>query len=552
MLNITKIHPPHGAFGDESVPASTYSLRWMLGTAFRFKWLVASISLVSVALAVIFVLIRPESFTATAHLQLTNLRLTFSRDDAFFAETQLDPTFIETQIQILRSERIALAVIDNLKLADRPPESRGNSLSTLIGELGMLFAPPPPDAGVAGSLTDARATALKIVQRGLSAERIALSNVVELRFTAPDAEHAAQITNDIVRAYIVDQNLARRDEAQAGSSWLRERLREVGPKTRVIAAAQRPTDKSNVRGLLIIAIAGILGGAAAVTLALVKGFLDGRVRTPEQAVEATRSAFLGVVPVLARAKSQSRAKPNKELHLKGTFQIPPSSLSAINTAKQSDLWHTLRNARFSSDEDLEGIRFRAIGVTSLVRGEGCTTIASNLALSLAMSGRKTLLVDADVYGADLSKRFGLAEERGLVEYSTGRNADLAKYVKADQESGLHFLPMGGLQNAKAFDWPERMSEFFANASEHYDYVIFDLPPLTMLGDIRAAAKFMHGFILVVGWGDVSVDQMHVGLSLAQPIHSKVIGCILNKIDLRNMRWMPSRELDFIRLRKKSA
>ena len=549
MLNLNKIQPVTGAFDDERTPESQYGWRWMLGTMFRFKWMIALISLVAVTLAVLFVLTRPATYTATAHIQLTNLRLTFSRDDAFFAEAQLDPTFMETQIQILRSERIALSVVDNLKLAEQPQEGRGG-LSALLTEIGTLFAPAAPDAGVAGSMTDARTAALKMVQRGLSAERVALSNVVELRFTAPDTEQAARITNDIVRAYVVDQNMARLDAAQAGSSWLRERLREVGPKTRIIAAAQPPVDKSNVRGLLIIAIAGILGFAAAVTLALVRSFLDGSVRTPEQAAEATHAPFLGVVPLLSGPKRQSRPKHSKELLLKGRFQIPPSGMTAIKTAKHSELWHTLRNARFSSDEELRNGNFQAIGVTSLIRGEGCTTIASNLALSLAASGRRTLLVDAEVYGADLSKRFGLADERGLVEYVDGRHTDLTKYVKVDQESGLHVLPLGGVQNGKAFDWPDGMTTFLANASEQYDYVIFDLPPLIMLGDIRAAAKFIHGFIVVVGWGETTVAQMQIGLQLAQSVRSKVIGCILNKIDLANMRWMPSRELDFIRLRKK--
>ncbi|PTM41489.1 Wzz/FepE/Etk N-terminal domain-containing protein [Bosea sp. 124] len=553
MLNITNIHSPQTPFDDEVAAPSQFSLRWMLGTVFRFKRLIALISLVAVAFAIIFVLTRPATYTATAHLQLTNLRLTFSRDDAFFAETQLDPTFIETQIQIMRSERIALAVVDNLKLPDQPQESRGGGLSAIIGELGMMFAPRPPDAGVAGAMSDPKAAALKMVQRGLSAERVSLSNVVELKFTAPDADQAARITNDIVRAYIVDQNMARIDAAQSGSSWLRERLREVGPKTRIIAAAMPPADKSNVRGILIIAVAGILGGAAAVTFALVMAFLDRSVRTPEQAAEATRSPFLGVVPVMPLLnKSATKAKPNKELLLKGAFQIPPAALCAIKAVKQNELWHTLRNARFASDENLRGGKFQVIGVASLIRGEGCTTIASNLAISLATAGKRTLLVDGDIYTAGLSRRFGLAEERGLIEYGTGRQSDLNKFVKIDQETGLHFLPSGAKHGMKSLEWLDKMPNLIAGARETYDYVIFDLPPLTMPGDIRAATKFIDGILLVVGWGNVSVEHMQVGLSMAHPVHSKLIGCILNKIDMGSMRWIPSRELDFIRLRKKSV
>jgi Mrp family chromosome partitioning ATPase/capsular polysaccharide biosynthesis protein len=552
MLNITNIHSPASPFDDEVTTASQFNLRWMLGTIFRFKYMIASISLVAIALAVIFVLTRPATYTASAHLQLTNLRLTFSRDDAFFAETQLDPTFIETQIQIMRSERIALAVVDNLKLPELLQDRPDSWLSIWIGELSTMFVPRPPDSGVAGALSDPRAAALKMVQRGLSVERVALSNVVELRFTAPDAEQAAQITNDIVRAYVVDQNMARIDAAQSGSSWLRERLREVGPKTRVIASAMPPVEKSNVRGILIIAVAGIFGGGAAITLALGMAFLDRRIRTPEQATEATRSPFLGVVAAMPPLKANAKAKPDKELLLKGKFRLPALGLSAAKSLRQSELWHTLRNARFALDENLRDDKLQVVGLTSLVRGEGCTTIASNLALSLAAAGKRVLLVDADIYAGDLSKRFGLVEERGLVEYGASRQSDLARLIKVDENSGLHVLPSGVRQAMESFEWIDKMPKLLAASRDAYDYVIFDLPPLTMPGDIRVAAKFIGSIILVVGWGNVTVEQMQVGLSMAHPVQSKLMGCILNKIDLGHMRWIPSRELDFIRLRKKTA
>jgi Mrp family chromosome partitioning ATPase len=331
---------------------------------------------------------------------------------------------------------------------------------------------------------------------------------------------------------------------------LRERLREVGPKTRIIAAALPPADKSNFRGIFIIGIAGILSAAAGIALALARSFLDGRVRTPEQAIQATQSQFFGIIPNLTRIKDPIKARAPKDPQAKGKFQIPQSSLTAVTNAQQSDLWHTLRNASYSSDESLRGDGLTSIGITSLTRGEGCTTVASNFALCLAASGRRVLLVDADPYEAHLSKRFGLAEERGLVDYASNDRAGLAQYVKIEQDTGMHFLPFGGRLGARQFDWPERMSRFFSSASESYDCVVFDLPPLTMVGDVRAAAKFLDGFMLVVGWGGVSVEQMQVGLSSVQPVRAKLLGCILNKVDMRSMRWMPSRELDFIRLRKK--
>ena len=552
MLNVSKMNSRHGDFVLEEEAPQQFGIRWMIGAIIRFKILILSITLVALLLALAFVLFRPATFTATSHLQLTNLRLTFSRDDAFFAETQLDPTFIETQIQIMRSERIALAVVDNLKLADQPIQTQSSGLYGLLGELATVFNRPAPDAGVSGAMSDGRAAALKLVQRGMSAERVALSNVVELRFTAQDAEQAARITNDLVRAYIVDQNMARIDAAQAGSSWLRERLREVGPKTRVIAAAMPPADKSNFRGILILAIAGILGGAVSVTAALILAFIDGRIRTPEQLIAATQAPFLGVIPANNTLSSGITINQNKDLVLKGRFQLPYAMLDIVQAGKLTELWHTLKNIKFAADEHARDRRFCAIGITSLINGEGSTTVASHLAVSLAASGQRTLLVDANTYAGDLSKRFGLAEERGLFEDGTGRQSDLNKLVKIEQDCNLHVMPLGTMRAVNTFDWSNKLSLLIANSRENFDYVVFDLPPLTMSGDLRAAARYADGFVLVSGWGRVSVEQMQVGLSMVQPVQSKLIGCVLNRIDLPKMRLAPSKELDFIRLRKKSS
>lgn len=551
-MHRSSIFPPDTrAFAEGDTP-SQFSLGWMFASIFRFKWLVLIVSTVSVLLAVAFVLFRPATYTASSHLQLTNLRLTFSRDDAFFAETQVDPSFIETQIQIMRSERIALAVVDNLKLDSQPIQSEPKGLFAFLGEMATVFREPAPDAGVSGAMSENRAAALKLVQRGMSAERVALSNVVEVRFTAADAEQAARITNDLVRAYIVDQNMARIDAAQAGSSWLRERLREVGPKTRVIAVAMPPADKSNFRGILIIAFAGVVGGAVSVTAALVLAFIDHRIRTPEQLVAATRAPFLGIFPADRTLRTNKKFSQNKELMSKGKIQLPPTMLGKLKSEKPSEFWHTVKHTRFAADDCVREGHFCAIGVTALIDGQGSTTVAGQLAVSIAATGKRTLLVDANIYSGDLSKRLGLGEQRGLLEYSVGRQSDLNKLTKVDEQTGLHILGLGALPAAAKFDWNSKLTLLIANARESFDYLILDLPPLTMSVDLRAAARSADGFVLVSGWGTVSVEHMQVGLSMVPAVQSKLIGCVLNRIDMARMRFALSKELDFIQLRKKNS
>ena len=107
-----------------------FDLNWMISAILQRRKLLVVLPLIFMAIAVTFVLFRPSSYTASTQLQLTNLRLTFVREDAFFAETQPDPSFLETQLQIIRSDRVAMTVLTNLKMIapDASPAERAEAL----------------------------------------------------------------------------------------------------------------------------------------------------------------------------------------------------------------------------------------------------------------------------------------------------------------------------------------------------------------------------------------------------------------------------------------
>ncbi len=249
MLNTNRTYRDWKERVQRAPEAPEYDFRWMIQSLYRFRMSVIALSLAFGALAAMYVVQREPTYTATALLQLTNLRLNFNREDAFFAETQTDPNFLETQIQLLRSARVALSVVDNLKLGEQEAPPRGFNIADAVRDFVRNLRPGAADEqSVVPGVSDARLNALKILQRGFKADRIGLSNVVQIEFTSDDPEKAARILNEYANAYIMDQNAARVEAAQSASSWLRERLRDVGPKTRVIAPALPPTDKSKPVG----------------------------------------------------------------------------------------------------------------------------------------------------------------------------------------------------------------------------------------------------------------------------------------------------------------
>lgn len=505
-------------------------LAWLFSAIRRRLWWIIALMAVGAAIGTAYVAIRPAHYSSATQLQLTNLKLTFSRDDAFYAESLSEPTFLETQIQIMRSEKIALAVVDSLGLAaggadkqEAEPAGVSGLLARVLDMVGVRRKAPetPPDAAV--SAADARRDALTRLQRSYSVERVGLSNIVEIRYTARDRDEAARGANELAQAYIADQQAARIEAAQSASIWLRERLRDVGPRTRIVAAASPPKDKSDPRGVLIIAVACIAGGVLGGILALARQFLDRTVRTPEQAESAVGAECLGVVLKLKGARTPKPTGPSE-----GKVVAPGGRLmNEAGSQPFGKLALTLQNAKAAIDDKCPARGARCIGVTSTYAGEGASTIAVNFARRLALLGERVLLVDCNGVRPGLSAALDPAGRPGLQDLARSEGDALETVLMNDPISGMKFLPFGYATGGPVH-WGEATPKFIDLASRRFDYVICDLPPLAAIGEVRSSAPHFDAFVLVLQSGAVNTDHLRAGLKAAGAFREKLAGVILNR------------------------
>jgi succinoglycan biosynthesis transport protein ExoP len=551
MLNTNRTYPDWKDRVQRAPAAPEYDFRWMIQSLFRFRLSILMLMAAFGTLATIYVVQREPSYTATALLQLTNLRLNFNREDAFFAETQTDPNFLETQIQLLRSARVALSVVDNLKLADREVAPPAFNLSDFMRDLARYLRPGAADEqSVVQGVSDARYNALKMLQRGFKADRIGLSNVVQIEFTADDPAEAARILNEYANAYIMDQNAARVEAAQSASSWLRERLRDVGPKTRVIAPALPPSDKSNPSGRLIIFFAAFLGAGAGMMLALLRAYFDKRIRTPLQAIAATQAECIGVTPLVKVAKTRNTA--NALNHKEKRFSIASELLTYALTHPKSVFGRTITNLRVASDECFDGKGLQLIGVTSTFDREGKTTIAANLALNMAAAGRRVLLVDANPSSEGLSRTLGLDGEPGLADCLSGKVDQAPGYIWHHAGTKMAVLPFGASAGvADALIWTDSMGGLLDSLRPFYDSIIFDLAPLAAIGDVRASSRYIDGFVLVLRSEEVTSEQVTAALSVAGGVYDRFLGSVINGVKMSGSRWMAPPDIALIRRLHKS-
>ena len=135
---------------------------------------------------------------------------------------------------------------------------------------------------------------------------------------------------------------------------------------------------------------------------------------------------------------------------------------------------------------------------------------------------------------------------GIVEVIYGRR-QLEETVWRDPKTNLILLPAvrrGRLLHTSEIIASEMTRKLFERLRATYDYVIVDLPPLSPVVDVRAAASLIDNFILVVEWGQTKIDVVQHALHTAPNIYESLIGTVLNKTDIKAMGSYDSYRSDY--------
>jgi polysaccharide biosynthesis transport protein len=462
----------------------------------RHAGLIIRVTVAFGCLAILFAVFRHDSYTAVTKLLIDNKTLQLSRQDAVFARSEVDVPLIQNQIELLRSETIAGQVIDSFQLSDDPDFG---------AHQGVLrrFAPTDPD--------DRRRLALDAFKRRLYVGRVGDSYTLEIRFTAAAAKQAADIANKIGEDYV--KVLADTNEklAQSASPWLRLRLKDMGPNASVITAATPPLRKDGPSSLVVLGAALLAGLVFGVTGALAADVRDRGIRTPHQAATATGAECLGVVP-----------------QLKGRNPL----FEAVRLPK-SHLTHAMRRTLAALREQSD---IRIIGIVSALPAEGKTMMAANLAQVAAAQGSRTLLVDAATYSGKLSRMLAPEAKAGLSEVIAGKTA-FAEALWGFSNTDMKFVSIGG-DTRSGLERPINafgLQDVLSQAASMFDVVVVDLPPMTLVADVRETAAAFDAFVLVVEWGKTAREVIASALAGNDQIQRKLLGTVLNKVELRKLR-----------------
>lgn len=223
-------------------------------------------------------------------------------------------------------------------------------------------------------------------------------------------------------------------------------------------------------------------------------------------------------PVLASVPIQKKA--------------PTTSALLLNSNSSMEMIESYAKLRMNLLYTLVGRGNKIVVVTSAVSGEGKTTIAANLAISCAMSGKKALLIDADMRRACQSEHFEYDIEAPGLSEALVENVNWWDAVLSTDRENLHILPAGHLPPNPAELLSLKNTEtLFEQLQQDFDIIVIDMPPINIVADPLVISTYVAGCVMIVRQGFSDHRAIKKALISAEMTGMDVLGFVYNGKDV---------------------
>ncbi|HUG81631.1 MAG TPA: polysaccharide biosynthesis tyrosine autokinase, partial [Bryobacterales bacterium] len=340
---------------------------------------------------------------------------------------------------------------------------------------------------------------------------------------------------------------------------LLRRVKETGVASALSASNVRILDRAQPPGIPIgpnhtayAAMGSMMGAFLGLLISLVKIRTDTKLRTQADVSQWLRSPQLGAIPAVSQPRRFRREKAGAALQLRvrytrngnGSLALrsadsPAASRTAgirverlAEAADFSPLAESFRGALASLLFGPQGEPPAILAVTSPSPLEGKTTVASNLAISLAQIGKKTLLIDGDLRRPRAHRIFDLDNDLGLTSLLAGEGgpqmSDLNKTIRATSIPGLSVMPGGPPQAVTAHGiFSKRLPMLLDVLRRQYAVILIDTPPVMYVTDSRVVAQLADATVLVVRAGQTSRVAAHAAEQRLVSDGARLLGVVLN-------------------------
>ncbi len=347
--------------------------------------------------------------------------------------------------------------------------------------------------------------------------------LVQLSIFQRDADTNAQLYSNLLEQ-VKEVNLV-----SGAFQWTNVKLvdRAVAP----LVAAYPKTQRNVLAGMFL----GLLSGCFC---CLLLDRLDTSINTPDDVVARLDLPAFGVIPDFRRLpavpaygrrliEAEQLAETRRDLV---TLLHPASVVSEAYRAVRTNLM-------FSSPDNPP----KTVLITSSQSEEGKTVTVINLAVTLTLSGARVLVLDADLRKPSCHAALRVAREPGLSNVLTGqaelqqavvRSPLSPRVIESSNGVGLYVLPAGRVPpNPAELLASQRMTTLLHTLKEQFDFILIDSPPILPVTDSVVIATKADGVLMVIRGGEWGRDVVRKGLSQLGAVHARVLGALLNSVDI---------------------
>lgn len=261
---------------------------------------------------------------------------------------------------------------------------------------------------------------------------------------------------------------------------------------------------------------GAIGFLGIAVLALLIDWIDQSFRGPNDISNALGLPILGHVPQmnLNRRTADSTAADPALCTVAGTFK------------EANEAYRSVRTSLYFSDSAASN---RVIQITSPAPGDGKSTLAANLAVSIAQSGRTVLLIDADLRRPRVAKLFGSKSHSGIADVVLGTST-LQQAITPSSVAGLSILATATpMANPSEVVSHQCFGDTLEMARSMFDFVIIDTPPVLAVADACAVAARVDGILLTLRLRRDSKPTATEAANLLKSVGGRVMGVVVNGV-----------------------